>query len=58
MQLYNLGQNCAKKLTPYGKIFTRAPMTMLKHEIVLFVTYRSPTLKGGGRGGIPVCERL
>ena len=42
----------AKKLTPYGKIIPRAPMTMLKHEIVLLVTYRPPTLKGGDGGGI------
>ena len=30
----------AEKLTPYGKIIPRAPVTMLKHKIVLLVTYR------------------
>ena len=38
----------AKKWTPYGKIIPRAPVTTLKHEIVLLVTYQPPTLKGGG----------
>ena len=30
------------------KIIPRAPVTMLKHEIVLLVNYKPPTLKGGG----------
>ena len=37
----------AKKLTPYGKIIPRAPVAMLKREIVLPISYRPPTLKGG-----------
>ena len=57
-QFYNFGQHCCKKSIPYGKIIPRAPVTMLKHEIMLLVTYQSPTLKGGGGGGIPVCKRL
>ena len=37
----------AKKLTPYSKIIPAPPLTILKHKIVLLVTYQPPTLKGG-----------
>ena len=42
---YNIGQNCCQKLTPYSKQNCASP------------PLTTPTLKGGGRGGISILQK-